>query len=437
VQLSLQGVSIGCVVMRASLFLGLCGLVLCVAALPFCIVLVDTDAPGTSSKAVERDDDDDDDDDDEPLAWLTRAAALMNVVPPADEHTTAAQLDALDRAMAAGVDRCAPEIFELDRPWLTRLQPQWGRMKPNFRPAWDAWLAVEGIQLDATKARACANLLRTGDCAAIPAEWEACQAPFRGTFGEEEPCTFDDQCLSETCLAGACTAPNDCEDDDDCPRGMACTGEDYFYTCTETDEPEEPEEEPTRDDEPRVFGPGGLAEAAYASLDERDGDEEEERDDDDDDDDAYDDCVCDSERDGKACIEDRCVQAAVVDVGEACDELHVCHGVLRSAVCLEGTCTVAFSVGHECSDHNECKDDLRCLEGACESPRHAGDPCDDDAACAFGLSCVDGDDDDDGSVCGLGLSTTQRPAPRRVIYLDGFDLHYSDPNIDYSASRLR
>ncbi|MDP2340941.1 MAG: hypothetical protein Q8O67_08290 [Deltaproteobacteria bacterium] len=405
--------------MRGFLFLGVAAVVLCVAALPFCVVLTDTDAPAASTKAIERDDDDDDD---AALSWLQNAAAIISATPRVDDtRTTAAQLDALDRAMSAGVDRCAPEIFEFDRVWLTRLQPRWGTLKPNFRPAWDAWLAIDGVEFDVVAARNCAELLRTADCALIPDQWEQCGSPFRGTFGAEEPCDVDDQCLSATCLAGACTAPNDCETDRDCPAGMACTGDDYFYTCTEREEPEE------REPGTYVFGPGGLGESVNEALGmmkpfpveeylrEQGRDPEAE---------AEDDCVCDAERDGKACIDDHCVQAVVVNVGDACDELHLCRGVLRSAVCLDGRCTAAFDVGHACSDHNECKDDLRCLDSACESPRHAGDPCDDDAACAFGLSCVDGDNDD--TVCGLGLRSTERPAVRRVIYLD--DLH--EPDID-------
>ncbi len=419
-QLSLWGVSIGVVVTRLLLLLGVTAAMLCLAALPFCIVdegpapqisAVPVAAPSPAG-VVQR------------FAWLQQLADVELLAVDRPDPTPAA-MDALDSAVAVGVTRCAPEIFGFDRAWVGQLQPDWAALKPNLRPSWDAWQAIDGVGFDIALARSCAEIMGRADCTTVGQEWEACTAPFHGTVGEGGACDVDDQCLSDVCVDGACIAPNDCEDDDDCPPGMACTGEGWFFTCTERLPGDEEQE--AKD----MFDRLARASADFENYKKRVGREKDDaskfepKDADDevqpdplhqDEDEG---CLCDAERDGKACLEEGCVRAVVVDVGARCDELHLCRGVLASSMCIEGRCARAFDVGHACETHEQCKDDLRCLDQACEPPRHAGVACDDDDACAFGLSCVNegGDDiDDEGRVCGLGLLPTPRPRP--PIFID-------------------
>jgi hypothetical protein len=331
-------------------------------------------------------------------------------------------LASLDRAFDDSVRKCAPEMWGYDRKWLERLQGDWMQMKPNMVPQWEAWMSLEGIIVDEKRVAECKTILSGNDCDLMRQVWDTCTRPFTGTLGEDEACATHEQCASGRCLENKCTAPEGtCMKRSDCGDNMVCAlDENNSYACLPA--PREGDECADAYDEDQLVyvdtscvaglkcsdqgtceRPRAIGEAcsptrpcgddAWCSYDD-DGnatcvsDDEEEFEHDDDES-----CACDPERDGKYCVANddgvlKCKPVELVQLGEACDEAHLCADSLGITACIEGRCQRALSHGDACSDHAQCKDDLVCIAGACSPPLHAGEACFHDDDCIFGLECV-------------------------------------------------
>jgi hypothetical protein len=439
------------------LLLAAAAVVTCLVGVPVLIAGAD-DAPAKSSHRARAAGDDENDAHGTRggWAWLKALALAADTssrpvdVEDDDAHLGPA-LASLDRAIDDGIARCAPEILNYDRGILTKLQPDWHILKPNLRPSWRAWRAETGVVVDEKKIADCSDAFTKGtDCAQLAAMWQGCTTPFRGTLGEGEACTAHEQCVSNDCAYGTCTRPNDCEKNADCPEGMLCASTDTgvsFLTCV--DAPKQGEDcvtgvgdeahpddvnncgagmacdvdgkcFPARREGSRCGSGQPCASPLYCGTDD-DGDSvcmknepipEEIIDGNNADAAAVadDSCACDPLRDGKACVDGRCVPAQIVEKSEACDASHLCRGSMGVTACIEGYCKDALGVGDACGDHDQCKDDLVCHGGACAEPARPGESCTSSDDCIFGLECLDSEDGTT-YTCGLARAAEQGEAP--------------------------